>query len=59
MSVLRPWVFDVTMAGVLLRAAPRPLVPIPVDAWARACGLARDRNRAKAASRAARLGLAS
>jgi hypothetical protein len=40
--VLRPWVFDVTMAGVLLRAAPRPPVPIPVEAWARAYGLARD-----------------
>jgi hypothetical protein len=40
--VLRPWVFDVTLAGVLLRAAPRPPVPIPVDAWARAYGLARD-----------------
>ena len=39
---LRPWVFDVTMAGALLRAAPRPPVPIPVDAWARAYGLARD-----------------
>ena len=40
--VLRPWVFDVTLAGVLLRAAPRPPVPIPVAAWARAYGLARD-----------------
>jgi hypothetical protein len=40
--VLRPWVFDVTLAGVLLRAAPRPPVPVPVDAWARAYGLARD-----------------
>jgi hypothetical protein len=39
---LRPWVFDVTLAGVLLRAAPRPPVPIPVAAWARAYGLARD-----------------
>jgi hypothetical protein len=39
---LRPWLFDVTMAGVLLRAAPRPPVPIPVTAWARAYGLARD-----------------
>ena len=39
---LRPWVFDVTFAGVLLRAAPRPPVPIPVEAWARAYGLARD-----------------
>ena len=28
--VLQPWVFDVTLAGVLLRAAPRPPVPIPV-----------------------------
>ena len=40
--MLRPWVFDVTLAGVLLRAAPRPPVPIPVEAWARAYGLARD-----------------
>ena len=40
--VLRPWVFDVTLAGVLLRAAPRPPVPIPVEAWARAYGLARE-----------------
>jgi len=44
---LRPWVFDVTLAGVLLRAAPRPPVPIPVAAWARAYGLApRPRHRA-------------
>ena len=34
--------FDVTFASVLLRAAPRPPVPIPVPAWARAYGLARD-----------------
>ena len=40
--VLRPWVFDVTFASLLLRAAPRPPVPIPVTAWARAYGLARD-----------------
>ena len=40
--VFRPWVFDVTLAGVLLRAAPRPPVPILVAAWARACGLVRD-----------------
>jgi hypothetical protein len=40
--VLRPWVFDVTLAGMLLRAAPRPPVPIPVEAWARAYGLIRD-----------------
>ena len=36
---LRPWVFDVTHAGVLLRAAPRPPRMIPVAAWARAYGL--------------------
>ena len=36
---LRPWVFDVTLAGVLLRAAPRPPRMIPVQAWARAYGL--------------------
>jgi hypothetical protein len=40
--VFRPWVFDVTLAGLLLRAAPRPPVPIPVQAWARAYGLTRD-----------------
>ena len=40
--VLRPWVFDVTLAAVLLRAAPRPPQMIPVAAWARAYGLARD-----------------
>ncbi len=39
---LRPWVFDVTLAGVLLRAAPRLPRMIPVTAWARAYGLARD-----------------
>ena len=39
---LRPWVFDVTLAGVLLRAAPRPPVPIPVADWARAYGLDSD-----------------
>ena len=39
---LRPWVFDVTLAGVLLRATPRPPVPIPVADWARAYGLTRD-----------------
>jgi hypothetical protein len=39
---LRPWVFDVTLAGMLLRAAPRPTVPIPVEAWARAYGLIRE-----------------
>jgi hypothetical protein len=40
--VLRPWVFDVTFAGVLLRAAPRPPRMIPVAAWARAYGLVGD-----------------
>ena len=39
---LRPWVFDVTMAGALLRAAPRPPRMISVDAWARAYGLIRE-----------------
>ena len=29
---LRPWAFDVTLAGMLLRAARRPPVPIPVEA---------------------------
>jgi hypothetical protein len=44
---LRPWVFDVTMAGALLRAAPRTPVPIPVEAWARAYGLAREPGSAR------------
>ena len=34
--------FDVTLAGVLLRAAPRPPRMIAVAAWARAYGLARE-----------------
>jgi hypothetical protein len=37
--VLRPWVFDVTAAIALLRAAPRPPLPLPVEPWARAYGL--------------------
>ena len=37
--VLRPWLFDVTAAAGLLRAAPRPAQPLPVMAWARAYGL--------------------
>jgi hypothetical protein len=36
---LRPWLFDVTAAIGLLRAAPRPPQPLPVMAWARAYGL--------------------
>jgi hypothetical protein len=36
---LRPWVFDVTAAIGLLRAAPRPPQPLPVEPWARAYGL--------------------
>jgi hypothetical protein len=40
--ILRPWLFDVTMARALVRAVPRPPVPVPVAAWARAYGLARD-----------------
>jgi hypothetical protein len=39
---LRPWVFDVTLAGVLLRATPRPPMPIPVADCARAYGLTRE-----------------
>ena len=39
---LRPWLFDVTLAGVLLRAEPRPPRMIPVEAWARAYGLIRE-----------------
>lgn len=34
-----PWVFDVTAATGLLRAAPRPARPLPVQQWARAYGL--------------------
>ena len=37
--VLRPWLFDVTAAAGLLRAAPRPPQPLPVEPWARAYGL--------------------
>jgi len=37
--MLRPWVFDVTAATGLLRAAPRPPQPLPVEPWARAYGL--------------------
>ena len=36
---LRPWLFDVTVATWLLRAAPRPARPLPVEPWARAYGL--------------------
>ncbi|HEY2261237.1 MAG TPA: hypothetical protein VGI96_01280 [Streptosporangiaceae bacterium] len=36
---LRPWLFDVTAATELLRAAPRRAQPLPVEAWARAYGL--------------------
>lgn len=39
---LWPWIFDVTLAGVLLRAAPRRPRMIPVAGWARTCGLVRD-----------------
>jgi hypothetical protein len=37
--VLRPWLFDVTAATRVLRAAPRPHQPLPVMPWARAYGL--------------------
>jgi hypothetical protein len=37
--VLRPWLFDVTAATWLLRAAPRPARPLAVEPWARAYGL--------------------
>ena len=37
--VLRPWLFDITAATGLLRAAPRPAQPLPVEPWARAYGL--------------------
>jgi hypothetical protein len=44
---LRPWVFDVTMAGVLLRAEPRPPRMVPVAGWSRAYGLAREPGSAR------------
>jgi len=47
--IFRPWAFDVSLAGVLLRATPRPPVPIPVEAWARAYGLDRDPAEARQA----------
>jgi hypothetical protein len=37
--VLRPWVFDISAATRLLRAAPRPPQPLPVEPWARTYGL--------------------
>jgi hypothetical protein len=39
---LWPWVSDVTLAGVLLRATPRPPQMIPVADWTRAYGLVRE-----------------
>jgi hypothetical protein len=36
---LRPWLFDVTAATWLLRAAPRPAQPLPAGPRARAYGL--------------------
>ena len=47
--IFRPWAFDVSLAGVLLRATPRLPVPIPVEAWARAYGLDRDPAEARQA----------
>ena len=40
--VLRPWLFDVTVATRLLRAALRPARPLAVEPWARAYGLYPD-----------------
>jgi hypothetical protein len=40
-----PWVYDVDDATRLLRAAPRPPVPLPVQPWACAYGLIRDPGR--------------
>ena len=37
--MLRPWLFDVTRAILMLRAAPRPARPLAVEPWARAYGL--------------------
>lgn len=36
---LRPWLFDVTLARFLVRAAPRPGRQLDVGLWARAYGL--------------------
>ena len=36
---LQPWLFDITAATGLLRAATRPAQPLPVEPWARAYGL--------------------
>lgn len=40
--MFKPWLFDVTAATELLRAAPRPPQPMPVLPWARAYGLTPD-----------------
>jgi hypothetical protein len=40
--VFRPGAYNADAATALLRAAPHPAVPLPVTAWARACGLTRD-----------------
>jgi hypothetical protein len=37
--VFRPWLFDVTVAAFLVRAAPRPEQTLDVEPWARAYGL--------------------
>jgi len=40
--VFKPWLYDVDAAIRLLRAAPRPAQPLPVQPWARAYDLIRD-----------------
>lgn len=37
--IFGPWEFDIDTATGLLRAAPRPVQPLPVRQWARAYGL--------------------
>jgi hypothetical protein len=37
--MFRPWLFDVTVAALLVRAAPRPEQLLDVEPWARAYGL--------------------
>ena len=44
---LRPWVFDVTLAGGLLRAALRPPRPLTVEPWVHAYRLYPDPGAAR------------
>jgi hypothetical protein len=40
--IVGPWAFDVAAATEIIRRRPRRTTRLPVPAWARACGLARD-----------------